>query len=376
MDTGSDIIYNYRSLPGIIEGCLSTILLCIWISLHPNVPLAKRNSFPPPKLKLMLLSLVAPEVTLGFAARQALVARWVAKKHSVSLTHAFFYTMGGFETCNGHPIVAQNQLEIYLSSIRMVKQEEIKDKSKKNTMLATIMVVQILWFIGSYATRIYTHLPVSALEIVTFSLTLVHITIWILWRKKPKDVGYPITLKTLGFCSRTVDTANAATPNPPHYLGEIPPEHSSASDHYGYYRHFDPMSVGSVPLYWCMTFEEGPSYLPLVLLLQIICATVLGAIYCSAWNIIFASSIEMWMWRVSASLTTALPWLCLIFLKISNRCKHNTISRHIFASINHGLIALLLLTRVLLLGISLTTLRHMPEPMFLNLKWNIVFPHV
>ncbi|KAK7030085.1 hypothetical protein R3P38DRAFT_3394386 [Favolaschia claudopus] len=362
MDTGSDIIYNYHTLPGIIEGCLSTILLCIWISLHPNVPLAKRNSFPPPKLKLMLLSLVAPEVTLGFAARQALVARWVAKKHSVSLTHAFFYTMGGFETCNGHPIVAQNQLEIYLSSIRMVKQEEIKDKSKKNTMLATIMVVQILWFIGSYATRIYTHLPVSALEIVTFSLTLVHITIWILWRKKPKDIitlGNDNVLANPEQLSLTNAVGNCLNET---VLGD--------------YRHFDPMSVGSVPLYWCMTFEEGPSYLPLVLLLQIICATVLGAIYCSAWNIIFASSIEMWMWRVSASLTTALPWLCLIFLKISNRYKHNTISRHIFASINHGLIALLLLTRVLLLGISLTTLRHMPEPMFLNLKWNIVFPHV
>ncbi|KAK6977197.1 hypothetical protein R3P38DRAFT_2666841 [Favolaschia claudopus] len=373
MDTGSDIIYNYRTLPGIIEGCLSTILLCIWISLHPNVSSAKQNSFPPPKLKLMLLSLIAPEATLGFAARQVLVARWISKKHSVSLTHAFFYTMGGFETCNGHPIVAQNQLEIYLSSMRTVKQEEIEDKSKKNTMLAIIMVVQIVWFIASYATRIYTHLPVSALEIVTFSLILVHITIWILWRKKPKDVGYPITLKTLGIMTPSNDNVLA---NPEQLSLTNAVGNCLNETVHGDYRHFDPMSVGSVPLYWCMAFEEGPSYLPLVLLLQIISATVLGAIHCFAWNIIFASSIEMWMWRVSASLTTALPWLCLIFLKISNRYKHNTIPRHIFAHINYGLIALLLLTRVMLLGISLTTLRCMPEPMFINLKWNIVFPHV
>jgi len=72
-----------RSLGDIIRNCFFTISLCIWVSIHPNIPspderwpaLARRRA------GLMLLALFVPEAVIAWAARQRLEAKRLAREH-------------------------------------------------------------------------------------------------------------------------------------------------------------------------------------------------------------------------------------------------------------------------------------------------------
>jgi len=72
-----------RSLGVIIRSCILTILLCIWVSVHPNIPSPDERW---PRLAwrrvgLMLLALIAPEAVIGWALRQRLAAAELAEEH-------------------------------------------------------------------------------------------------------------------------------------------------------------------------------------------------------------------------------------------------------------------------------------------------------
>jgi hypothetical protein len=90
-----------RSLWNIIWSCLSTIFLCTWVSLHPNIsstpekpdsarferwirkPLVKFLTY---KLPLFLWALLVPEYILAWAIRQYMKAGR-AKKKGESIVH-------------------------------------------------------------------------------------------------------------------------------------------------------------------------------------------------------------------------------------------------------------------------------------------------
>jgi hypothetical protein len=106
-----DDINDCRTLLDIIGPCLSTILLCTWVSLHLNVPPPKPYDLPEQrvftwaffglrrkivihlaraipwrKIQMMLIVLIAPELMLAFAARQYVVAKWVSKGKQCSFS--------------------------------------------------------------------------------------------------------------------------------------------------------------------------------------------------------------------------------------------------------------------------------------------------
>ncbi|KAF7302303.1 hypothetical protein MIND_00797800 [Mycena indigotica] len=87
-------INDCRRLFDIVWGCLATIFLCIWVSVHPNVPpprparpdkcagsqslvkwqLIDKNEPLLHRAKLMTVALVAPELIIGLATRQFVMA--------------------------------------------------------------------------------------------------------------------------------------------------------------------------------------------------------------------------------------------------------------------------------------------------------------
>ncbi|KAG8863659.1 hypothetical protein FRC20_010597 [Serendipita sp. 405] len=84
---------SYRSLPNIIWSCLTTIFLCTWVSLHPNIPkpvdetkLSKRQrythklcAFLKDQTLPFVLLLLAPEWVLMWALRQWLVVEYMVR---------------------------------------------------------------------------------------------------------------------------------------------------------------------------------------------------------------------------------------------------------------------------------------------------------
>jgi hypothetical protein len=64
---------GHRLMFSIVWGCLSTIFLCAWVSIHPNIPKPQRLEGIYRRFQLLFWMVVAPELILVLAMRQ-----WVA----------------------------------------------------------------------------------------------------------------------------------------------------------------------------------------------------------------------------------------------------------------------------------------------------------
>jgi len=64
-----------RTLFSVVWNCVSTIIICAWTSVHPNVPPLNRWKARWNRLRLMFWMIVAPELVLAWAVRQFFAAR-------------------------------------------------------------------------------------------------------------------------------------------------------------------------------------------------------------------------------------------------------------------------------------------------------------
>ncbi|KAJ7362422.1 hypothetical protein DFH08DRAFT_665224, partial [Mycena albidolilacea] len=178
----------------IVWGCATTIFAVTWVSVHLNVPPPNQSwlALLWQRLKMILVAVIAPEVMVGFAARQFVMARYWSNEFEISKTHGFFVCMGGFVTHGKHPIVDRLQLHIYASTIKEIQLGAIKDKSKGDALSKAVALFQGLWFITQCIARATQHLPVTELEVATLAFAVVNIFIWLLWWGKPFDVQDPI----------------------------------------------------------------------------------------------------------------------------------------------------------------------------------------
>jgi len=64
-----------RTLFSVIWTCVSTIIICAWTSVHPNVPPLNRWKARWNRLWVMFWMIVAPELVLAWAVRQFFAAR-------------------------------------------------------------------------------------------------------------------------------------------------------------------------------------------------------------------------------------------------------------------------------------------------------------
>jgi hypothetical protein len=71
-----------RTLFGIIWSCLSTIIICAWTAVHPNVPPPNRWRGRWNRLKTMFWMIIAPELVLAWAVRQFFAAREIRDEYN------------------------------------------------------------------------------------------------------------------------------------------------------------------------------------------------------------------------------------------------------------------------------------------------------
>jgi len=77
----------------IIWTCVSTLFICTWVAIHPNVPPRGEGHIRSlwRRIKLMLWTLVVPELILIWAYRQWAAARYIAElfegEHAVCGCH-------------------------------------------------------------------------------------------------------------------------------------------------------------------------------------------------------------------------------------------------------------------------------------------------
>ncbi|KAF7370035.1 hypothetical protein MSAN_00633500 [Mycena sanguinolenta] len=214
-------INKCRTLFSIVWGCLSTIFACTWVSVHPNVPSPGQSRLGLfwRRLKMMLIGVIAPEVMVGFAARQRLGAHLLSKgelkaisspsrsqttsmyvEFKFLMTHGFFFCMGGFISSAGYPVATKKQLQDpalgweFQEAIQNVNEEDIMDKSKGDALSNGVALVQGSWFILQCLARVHQNLVITQLEVATLAFAVVNVFIWLLWWDKPLDVQRPIVV--------------------------------------------------------------------------------------------------------------------------------------------------------------------------------------
>ncbi|KAF7289158.1 hypothetical protein MIND_01376900 [Mycena indigotica] len=382
-------INDCRRLFDIVWGCLVTIFLCIWVSVHPNIPppcpeapkgiglgfwhwwLIGSNRPFLQRLKLMTVALIAPEMILGFAARQFQMAHYLSQDHGVSLTHGFFIVMGGFVDADGHPIVTQKQLRVdsVVGQICAVDKSDIEDKSKGDLFSKAIALCQGLWFIAQCIARRAQSLPLTELEVATLAFTAINAMTWLLWLRKPLDVRNPIKL-------------SAHTTPSNHVLSDPYPADLSGLERFGFllvntYQQdeYDPFSSQFVPTFWCTAYndrDELPVLSSFITLGgQFFCGAIFGAIHFAAWGAPFPSVVEMWLWRIGTLVLVALPILFLLLvigitILPSAQGKSPALVIVIFYS----------MARCILLVLPLSTLRSLPLAAFADVNWSVYIPHL
>ncbi|KAJ7910819.1 hypothetical protein B0H13DRAFT_2272306 [Mycena leptocephala] len=354
-----DDINNCRKLFDIIWGCLATIFACTWVTVHPNVPAPNQSRLALfwRRLKMMLIAVIAPEIMVGFAARQFFAARDLSKEFGFSRTHGFFFCMGGFVSSSGYPIVTKKQLadpELgpeFLAGIENVDVEDIMDKSKGDALSKGLALAQGLWFTTQCLARVHQRLAVTELEVATLAFAVVNIFIWLLWWNKPLDVQRQIVVGSTEL-SDPLPIKPIHAPWVVRVFGAI--GGNSGEDEY------DPLSSTSVSSFWSLPLEEldelQGSSLPFVI--EALVGTVFGAIHCAAWNTDFPTAVEKWMWRTCSSLIVAMPVIIflLVALAFYTDADESRWNRVVF---------------LIVFGTTISALRA-----FVDVNWSVYIPHL
>ncbi|KAK0471329.1 hypothetical protein IW261DRAFT_1405972, partial [Armillaria novae-zelandiae] len=119
-----------RSVWSIVWSSLATIFACTWLAVHPNVPhrsITRKGAIycAIEQMKIMAITILAPEVIVGWAAEQFIVAWKLShrkynsvasvihpateqeEKSKLTLAHGFLLSMGGFYYTCKHEIPHQ-----------------------------------------------------------------------------------------------------------------------------------------------------------------------------------------------------------------------------------------------------------------------------
>ncbi|KAJ7889462.1 hypothetical protein B0H14DRAFT_2691548 [Mycena olivaceomarginata] len=377
-----DNINNCRRLFDIVWGCATTIFAATWVSVHPNVPPPNQSwlALLWRRLKMMLVAVIAPEVMVGFAARQFVMARSLSNQFKISKTHGFFVCMGGFVTHGKHPIVDRDQLRIYASAIKEIQVGAIKDKSKGDALSKAVALLQGLWFITQCIACAMQHLPVTELEVATLAFAVVNIFIWLLWWGKPLDVQDPIILGTPEeeiAALRSYVPASRPSGDPITLAKFSVRFWSMLGDPSSKYH---PFSSNSVPSFFSVSYGDNnyKEHARIPSVVASFVGAIFGAIHCAAWNAHFPSANEKWMWRSGALLVTAIPLIAVLEILVLSilEKRYFHFETKYFKVVFVAFVPLYIIARLFLLIIPFTSLRTLPPDTFVDVNWSVYIPHL
>ncbi|KAK1219029.1 hypothetical protein PQX77_018257 [Marasmius sp. AFHP31] len=194
-----------RAVYGIIWGCLTTIVACTWLAIHPNVPNPNdsRLGILSRRAMIMGFAILVPEYTTVWAFRQWSTARRISRRMTHrpewTITHSFFLVMGGFmlvdKTRPVRPLLVEDVTQsenMELISLPILSEREIQDRSKGDGLSKTFILLQTTWFLIQVLARVISGLPVTELELVTVAFATLNVLAYIFWYNKPLNVDCPI----------------------------------------------------------------------------------------------------------------------------------------------------------------------------------------
>ncbi|KAI9430095.1 hypothetical protein F5148DRAFT_990594 [Russula earlei] len=398
-----------RSLWDIIWSCTVTILLCTWVSVHPNIS-SPDEGWPRVAVRrvgLMLAALFFPEVMIGWALRQRLAAAELAEMHKGegwTITHGFFATMGGFMEYEGNQpirVLLPEQLNFYSltgnGDFPRIAKEEIEDKSKGDIISKLLVVLQTSWFVTQCITRGIKGLPITELELITVAFAALNFVMYLLWWEKPLNVqrgvrvykkretdepvddGHVQTTSSVGFWGALRDAALSGFPAAIARGPRMPndedgpwllrvlfwPLQKPGYIFYGEDVEYEKRVGTFYPSRWVTGRMSFATFM-------LFAATLtFGGIHCVGWSFTFTTVTEQTLWRVASLSMVVAPTLYILLLKA-----HDYLGDWLVISSHMILVSVYLLSRAVLLVIPFLSLRSLDPAAYHVVHWTSLIPHV
>ncbi|KAK0470442.1 uncharacterized protein EV420DRAFT_115020 [Desarmillaria tabescens] len=380
---------DQRTLLQLIWSCSATIFACTWLAVHPNVPgraLKRRGRLAIAfrRAKLMLLTIIVPEIIIGWAAAQWRVARYIKNLSPQKLTmaHGFFVAMGGF--CNshgdilcckdlypiGHERNGESCRESWIDALAGVPEEEMEERSKADAFSKGIAIIQISWFALQCLARVIQDLPIVPIEMSALAFSVLSIVLYMIWWYKPFDIQVHIVLPV----GAKLDYA----------------DHEDR-EHVGLLRCINDWYYNVlVAIYGCAdddtipTIETGvseiyvadyidnPSLPSTPAVLRWLAAWAVGALFGSMylvdWSYEFPSNVERTLWRTSAIAITSIPlWFLVQGYSFFFCPSHLSMA---FAATCY------ITARICIIVLALMSLRCLLPAALVEVSWTMYIPHV
>ena len=322
---------NDRHTIAIVWQCLSTIFLCAVTVVHLDTPHRPTSTWFVFNRYLTWLFwvLLFPEALCLKAAADFERARtfrkqWteVRRGENVSLKQAFYVIAGSLEIeCyddDDNKLEGLDMTEL-LDDMRFAKltpqhtlqqifdcinshlpsDTQIDAESKADWVSKLIACTQSVWLVVQVIGRLAQHLDVALIEVVSAAFVVTALVAYAFWFHKPYNIPFARRCQA----ERLITPATSST---------IFSEKFIRDPHTG-----TPEALPSnmvEPRLGFKTVLQYHLFLPLGIL-----APVISAIHCGAWNYSFPTTVEKWMWRISAVLLGSSPimWIVQILLGVS-----------------------------------------------------------
>ena len=390
MAGNNDLVHGWhstdcgRGTSDILWSCLATILLCVWTVIHLPVPCcsrfedgkivpgepsrSRRNWIIRSGIVPAVISVIAPEFLTFTAVKEAFEA-WSIDRNFTNadwtLTHAFFFNMGGFclKTPSGSRLQLDDAEQLsrvpspeWLSELEKVQEEHIDDHAKSNYLTKFITCGQTLWLVTQVVSRICQHQAVTLLEVSTVAYAACALTAYVAWWKKPQNPTVPLMIS----CSD--EALPQASTDKPLYYSE---EHL-----------FDYIWAGQ--LWTRRTYFDDDI---LLFVLMLLCPAVFGAIHVASWNIKLLSNVEQWLWRASALYCLAPGVLLYLYTLVKDWCeKRSWMSESkatvLDASAMFVIVLFYIIARIFMIVEVFLSLRALPASAYESVQWSSFVPHI
>ncbi|KAF8169803.1 hypothetical protein BJ912DRAFT_1048178 [Pholiota molesta] len=349
------------------------------------------------------------------AFQKGRIERW-------TLTHGFFLQMGGFMLCedgrpiqtladaasgkrdrrppladSGGPTTLMWNIDNDMIDPPRITAEDINDRSKGDAISKAFVILQTTWFIAQCLARWSNRLAVTELEVVTLAFATLNGITYGLWWYKPQNVGRPVFLESKKPRASYRDSSSSSmiprhakesrlrlllrqdikdlAPSAPWMLlGRIPRRILRAL--------IAPMTslVGNTPsavresdlrvsmFHAAFTDADGQT---------IVAFTAIGALFgivhlIPSWFLDYSSRQEMWLWRASAIVVTALP----IFVSVMTRLATQIDDFQIFFLFMFIAVPFYVCSRIALLTIPLISLHSLTPTALQTVDWTTFIPHL
>jgi hypothetical protein len=256
------------------------------------------------------------------------------------------------------------------SHIAQIDERDLQDKSKGDALSKGIVLLQVIWFVSQCIARYVSKLHVTELEIVTLGFATLNIATYIVWWSKPLRVDRPIVL--LGYLQPAAFDKPKRGWNPIHRFVAMVGNWAktvlgTAS--------FDPSSP-RVPILWAGGLKGR--HLGVASATSALLAVVFGGVHCLAWWFQFPTWQEQMMWKISSAILVLVPIFfvllyAMLFLKLlPSQGVFQFVNRFCQAVAALGYIA----ARLVLLGLTIMTLRILPDDAYQTIPWTRYIPHI